>query len=403
MRTVFGVEWEQLTLKHVREFLAGAPDEGLTWEAKGEEPRAGGNRLRPESVQRAVCGLSNQVGGWVILGARRQGEDWELPGITAPATETGLWIDQVLMRLRPVPRCAHRNWSLRDGGVVAVIQVQPLARTPCMTASGGVFERVRGQTLPVTDPVRLHELITRGQRARERAEAFAKRAAETGSVGPYANTRVRLSIGLAATSYEPDIGSRLFHSRFRAALEKRVETRLFRELHWTPVGDPSSIIQQDHIQWAHEAEQLYWVVRPSWDGSVGVQAALKPEVDAVFSLFNFAVWPTWKLAADLVVLLGSYGPAHLSFLLTVRNQSMQAPYGRTIAPFGHETLFAALRTETRIEPETAIAQPTDEEIASVQRELLRAAGKWVFERVPDPPAAPAVELSPTPPPWLRAT
>lgn len=270
--------------------------------------------------------------------------------------------------------------------IVAVIQVKPLVQTPCMTASGGVFERVGGQTLPVTDPVRLHELITRGQRARERAEAFAKRAVASGSAGPYAQVRVRLSIGLAATSYEPDIGLRLFHSRFRLALEERVEARLFRELHWTPVGKASSIIQQDHMQWAVQAEQLYWVVRPSWDGSVAVLAALKPDADAVFSLFDFALWPAWKLAADVVALLGGYGPAHLSFLLMVKSQSMQAPDGHTIAPFGPETLFGNLRPETRIERDTAIAEPADEEIGSVQRELLRAAGKWVFEGVPDPPA-----------------
>ena len=257
-----------------------------------------------------------------------------------------------------------------------------------MTRDGQVFERVSGASIKVTDPARLHELITRGQEARKRAEAFAKRAAESGSAGPYGQVRVRLSIGLAATSYEPDIGSRLFHSRFRVALEKRVAARLFRELHWKPVADASSIIQQDHVQWMVEAEQLYWVVRPSSDGSVAVLVALKPEADAVFSLFDFAVWPAWKVAADLVALLGGYGPAHLSFFLTVQNQSMQAQYGRTIGPLGPETLFGSLPRETRIERETSIAEPSDEEIGSIQRELLRAAGKWVFEGVPDPPAAP---------------
>lgn len=381
MHSIFSVDFEGLGLQHVRDFLADAGEEGLTWEAKAD----GEQRLRPETVRRVVCGLANQIGGYAILGARRDDETWELSGITAPGNETGLWLDQVLSGLRPVPRYARKHWPVGDGRVVAVIQVQPLTLTPCLTADGQVFERVAGQTLRVTDPTRLHELLARGVQARERAEAFSKRAAESLSPGPFDQLRVRLILGLAATSYEPDIGARLFHSRFRVALEERVGARLFRELHWEPVNAASSFIQQDHMQWAAEANDVYWVVRPAWDGSVAVLAALKPEADALFSLMDYGVWPAWKLAADLVERLGGYGGAHISLIVSVRNQSMPLADGRNLPPFGEESLFGRLRRETPIDRDTEIAEPSSEEIGSVQRELLRAAGYWRFEGAPDPP------------------
>jgi len=54
---------------------------------------------------------------------------------------------------------------------------------------------------------------------------------------------VRFSFGLAATIYEPDIGSRLFHSRFPVQLAQCMEARLFREVGHAPEGDARRIIQ----------------------------------------------------------------------------------------------------------------------------------------------------------------
>lgn len=162
MHNVFDVAFEHLALQHVRNFLAEAGEEGLTWEAKAE----GDQRLRTESIRRAVCGLANQIGGFVIVGASRVGDTWALPGIAASSKEPGLWLDQVLSGLRPIPRYAHKHWPAEDDRVVAVIRVEPLTLTPCLTADGQVFERVAGRTIRVTDPTRSHELINRGERAR---------------------------------------------------------------------------------------------------------------------------------------------------------------------------------------------------------------------------------------------
>jgi predicted HTH transcriptional regulator len=67
MFDLFDVGWNELDLQHVREFLADADEEGVTWEAKAEDERG---RLRPDSIRKAACGLANQIGGYLFLGAR---------------------------------------------------------------------------------------------------------------------------------------------------------------------------------------------------------------------------------------------------------------------------------------------------------------------------------------------
>lgn len=385
MFSIFDVEWERVELSHLRAFLAEADEEGLTWEAKADEPRADGKRLHPGQIRRSACAFANQVGGFVVLGARKEEGRWQLPGIATPE-EAGLWLDQVLSGLRPLPRYQHKTWKLEEGRVAAVIRVEPLTATPCMTKDGQVFERTSSESVQVKDPTRLHELITRGQQAQARAEAFAARAAEvySGREGPFADYTVRVSIGLAATSYEPDISSRLFHSRFPRELDERMQARLFTDFGQEREGEPRRLIQQSFMECALDAVMLHWVVRANWDGSLAVLAAIRPEYAAVFSVMDFAIWPAWKLAAEVVELLGGYGDARMCLLITVRNQSVNLP-GRTIPALGPDTLYGRLRPETRIERQAAVAHPLDAEIGSVQRELQRAAGYWSHEGVPDPP------------------
>jgi len=98
---------------------------------------------------------------------------------------------------------------------------------------------------------------------------------------------------------------------------------------------------------------------------------------------DFAVRPAWNLAADVVDLLGGYGDARMSLVVSVRNQSVHLS-GRTTPPLGTDTLYGSLPLETRIQRQAAVAHPTDAEIGSVQRELQRAAGLWSHEGVPDP-------------------
>jgi hypothetical protein len=384
MHSLVHVEWERFELAHLRGFLADADEEGLTWEAKADEPADGGKRIRPEHVQRSACAFANTIGGYVVIGARRENGKWELPGVAPPSPEPGLWLDQALGGLRPVPRYERKVWRVGEGRFAAVVRVEPLTTAPCMTRHGAVFERVSSETVHVTDPARLHELIRRGQDAQHRAELFAARAAEhyAGTSGPFADHTVRFGMGLAATNYQPDISARLFHSRFPLRLQALMDARLYRDLGQERDRDMRRLIQQDHIELAADGAQLHWAVRASWDGSVSVLAAVRPESAAIFSATDFALWPAWKLAAEVVELLGGFGDGRMCLIVTIRNQSVNLP-GRTIPPLGPETLYGRLQADTRIQRVVLIAPPTDAEIGSIQRELLRASGQWVHEGQPD--------------------
>ena len=102
MFELFGVPWRRVGLDDVRAFLSGVQDdEGVTWEAKaddddertrpeGEEP----GRLHARTLHKAVSALGNQLGGYLILGARwdKTARKWLLPGFVSPEPEakTGL-------------------------------------------------------------------------------------------------------------------------------------------------------------------------------------------------------------------------------------------------------------------------------------------------------------------------
>jgi hypothetical protein len=49
--TIFGVEWENLTVAVIRRFLADAGDEPLKWEAKADGP----DRLSAAKVRETIC------------------------------------------------------------------------------------------------------------------------------------------------------------------------------------------------------------------------------------------------------------------------------------------------------------------------------------------------------------
>ncbi len=381
MRSPFPVPLADLTEEHVRAFLAAAEEEGVTWEAKADGPDGRG-RLRPEHVRNGVCALANQIGGHFIVGAASGDDGWELAGVKRRG-EPGLWLDQSIGGLRPMPRYAHRVFSLGDDRWAAVVEVEPLTQTPCMTPDGQVFERVSSQSVRVTDPARLAQLLSRGEQARERAEGHAKRAVQALHRVTGQQLGVVVTLGLAAASYEDDISSRLFHSRFRGQLDDAFEQRLFRE---PALGksDPTPgvhSIRQSYIQRAYGfnsdskpfAERA-WVVRAQWDGAVGVSAVLTGDILKVGGLFDMVLLPGWRLAADLVAALGGYGDARMHLLVEVR----------AIAAYLGE-FYRGLPGSVELTRWAEVAEPTDDLIGSVQRELQRAAGLWSFEGVPDPP------------------
>jgi hypothetical protein len=381
MRSPFPVPIAELAEKHVRDFLAAADEEGVTWEAKANGPE-GRSRMRPEHVRNGVCALANQIGGWFIVGATKCERGWELVGVDQPG-EPGLWLDQALAGLQPRPRYTHRVLPLDDGRWAAVVEVEPLTQTPCITRDGQVFERVSSESVRVTDPARLAQLFSRGEQARRRAEEQAARAAQALRQGGRLRPGVIVTLGLAAASYEPDIGSRLFHSRFRTQLDAAFEQRLLRELsHPNPsTGANDHAIRQNYVQRAfgfnadrRPFSEVAWTVRAQWDGAVAVSALLTGSVLKTGGLFPLVLLPAWLVAADLVAALGGYGDGRLYLDLDV--QDVHANLG---------DFYRGLPASVQLTRWTELDEPTDDLIGSVQRELERAAGLWSFEGTPDTP------------------
>src|SRR4051812_1231586 len=166
--TIFRASWEELEAGDVEAFLAEATEEGLTWEAKSEQPR-------PKSLAKAAAGMSNAIGGVVLLGAAPHDTGARaLPGAGFTPDEPGTRGTPVLgTRLRPVPEIDLKVFERPEGRKAVVIRVQPVGAPPCITSDGIVYQRVSGQTVPVTDQAVMADLLGRGRAARDSTEAAA--------------------------------------------------------------------------------------------------------------------------------------------------------------------------------------------------------------------------------------
>jgi len=392
MHDFFNVPWGQVQLEHVEAFLAVAGEESLTWEAKGEDPRPDGQgRLRPERVRKEACAFANQIGGYILVGINGSAHQWSPSGIEIPGAEPGLWIDQVMEGLNPQPIYEKKYWQIADGRTVAVIRVEPITQTPCMTADGQVFERVSSESRKVTDPLRLAELISRGKKAQEHAEIAAGVAATELFEHPDAISErsVWIGFGLHSASYQPDISARLFHSRFPSFLAERFGERAITEPSLSAPPDMHRSIGQDHVEFLFGSESILWVVRAHWSGRVGVAIALAGNPVSHLSLFDALVIPAWKLAADLAAYLGAYGDVRVH--LAVKRQTLERAQQRSTGTYvpgpipPGSTMYAKLPPEVHLKrPWSPLPTgPGDEIVGSMQRELMRTAGRWVHEGEPD--------------------
>ena len=249
VEALLGVPWEELEREHLEAFLDTAGDEGLTWEVKGD--RKASRWPRPEQVYEPACAFGNSVdGGLLIIGAERRRSErgnavtgWDLRGLHPPNEEVPLWLGRQLARVRPAPRqLPPKVWDISEECRAAVILVEPVPDPPCVTPDGRVLQRVSGATTPVTDPLTLSRLQQRGEAAHRQAQDTAETVA---AATPDLPDRVaspaqwpdqgRLTVGLAAVGYQPDIGGRLFGKDF---LERVMAAREGLHTEWG--GGPSA-------------------------------------------------------------------------------------------------------------------------------------------------------------------
>lgn len=413
MINLFGEPWPAVELGHVEAFLADAGEEGVTWEAKADEDEerkpSGGEqpgRLRPTTIRKAVSGLANQLGGYLIAGARweKKAKKWTLPGIVVPDAEPELWLGKTIRGLNPVPRFDPRAWTRDDGRVIAVVQVDPVDEPPCMTPQGHVYERVSGETIRVTDPALLDALIRRGRQARERSETFADRAAlrALDAIRWKFQRTVGLSIALAPIGRETDdIGSRLFTPEFTGALSKSL--RAFCQT--GPYSQPDDMerwTQQDAFTafaHFHDRRELHadgsatprarttWLIQATWDGAVAACVTISERaMIGGLSAPERVILPAWQELDALAQRLGGYGPAHLSALAHAAQENIAGTpiligdaAGAAPPPPPDGTLYRGLPERTKLGRSVTLGQPDQEILVSLHRELQRAGGIESYE------------------------
>jgi Putative DNA-binding domain len=388
MFDLFGTSWSDLTAEDVEAFLREADKEGITWEAKADHERS---PLKPESIRKAACGLANQIGGYLILGARESAEGgWELSGIARPADEPQVWIGKILRGLQPVPRFEVKDWPLADGKFAAVVQIEPVADPPCMTPQGRVYERVTSETLPVEDPILLDKLFRRGQEARDRVARWAPEAADRAlaASGWRLQKSVGFAVGLAPLGRETeDIASRLFTKDTRNAI---------REATWNllsilrPSGHPeviddrqrqdfhaAALAFKEHKTFGVKNEvvattQSTWLTQANWNGTVAASLSLSDGDVANGPSPEHIIGALWRVIVPLCQKLGGYGPSQLSVIVEV---TRHRPGYRVRTP-PEDTLYARLPEEqTHMGRVVDLAEPNDEVLASITREVRRAAGE----------------------------
>lgn len=298
--------------------------------------------------------------------------------------------------LRPVPRFKIKTWP-RDGQkVAAVVQVEPVAEPPCMTPNGRVYERVTGETLPVEDPLLLDKLFRRGEEARSRVAQLAPRAADRAleSSGWSFQRSVGLGVGIAAVGRETDdVASRLFTEGTRGAMTEAVWEMLAR---LRPAGQPDDVGRQQrqdsHAVALHFEEQKTfglnhaveattrstWLVQANWDGTVAASLTLSDGDVAQAPSPEDIVAALWTAIVPLCDRLGAYGPSQLSVVLAVTQTSASVVRGQVIHAPGRTppegSVYAELPEVTRIGRMVDLEPPNSAVVASIGREIRRAAG-----------------------------
>ncbi|HTR74178.1 MAG TPA: ATP-binding protein [Solirubrobacterales bacterium] len=370
--TPFGKDIHALTLDDLERFLADADSEPLLWEAKGAGVSTG-------SIRKAVCGFANgREPAYLILGAEQDDDGWRLEG--TDRDDPPAWVsDAIGSRLRPVPRLDVATIRVTRGRRVAVVQVLPVAVPPCMT-DGTVYERVSGRTVAVQDPERLADLYRRGDIARENALAssgsVARALLEDGRLVGVNELWPRIAVGVGASGIADDIGSLLFAESFEEILRETVDRRLTdgRSDSDHPFGPQVSTGFEQSNRWSDCADHhgsglpVDWHLRAIWNGSVGVYATWHVDSCAPEQLVATLIAPAWQAASDLVAAVGGYGPAFSE----IRVEGRRTLRGRDGKPIREIRM-------NRGPHDLALDQKL---ISSVERELRRSVGQFVYEPNP---------------------
>jgi hypothetical protein len=198
-----------------------------------------------------------------------------------------------------------RSWPTTDGKHLAVVKVEPTSTPPCI-ANGTVYERLPGKTQVVKDPVKLAGLFSRGDVARQCAEARADAAALSvvrdwldGEAGVFQqgwipivseaeesdapgddSMFVRFAVGVASTGNPPNISGRLFRASFVESVWNMLVQRPNGQIHGFGRSLDPAFWSQEAVTWRHQIQghqDAISIVRASWDGAVAVGQKIAAE------------------------------------------------------------------------------------------------------------------------------
>jgi hypothetical protein len=216
-----------------------------------------------------------------------------------------------------------------------------------------VYERLPGRSQVVRDPLRLASLFTRGDQARQDAQARADRAALAllrelqGEAGAFHTKRVLV---VELDEDDPEIAAQ------KAEAEAREKAAIRFSVGVATTGNPPNIAGR---LFRTELVEDVWkklVVRAAWDGSV---AAGQRVASDEFYPDHFAasrVADEWRFADELVAQLGGFGDVYVTVLV-----SGQFRYRK-------ESGHIAMRRGP------ILPGVGDEHVASLGREMMRAVG-----------------------------
>jgi hypothetical protein len=358
--TVFGPDWQDLTLESVEAFLADAPTEPLEWEAK-EDWNIG-------AIRAAVCGFANShEGGYLLLGARkRNGESWSLDGVATPNGDPPNDVTDVLQDrgVTPYPEGLDvRAFEVAERRHAVVVYVPPISTPPCMTY-GTVYERVSGKTIPVRDPARLASLFGRGDAARAAAVEKAERLVHSATRIAGSGEPGQFTFGLGAPGLPMDLTPQLFSSAFDGFAHQQIDALL--------IDEPSPVLRPRVEHSVSQFELIYRVTgadpRLGWDwlvcihreGAVGINWKPRYPSASIPTLMSDEKGPVaraWRYSAVVLEELGLGRSSGLQMWVRLPDPS-------------------TLNTTVARDGSTG---PTDAALKDIERELRRADGEFAFE------------------------
>jgi hypothetical protein len=422
MSTIFGKDWADLSIEHLKTFLDGSDDkdEPLVWEAKG-------TRFDKKELRRQVCAFANgHEVGYLIIGADKPkgATEWTVEGVPIEGEPRPAITDAIVDvdgGVRPRPDFDIVVIREAPKGYVVIVEIKPTSTPPCI-ANGTVYERLPGKTQVVKDPLILADLYSRGEAAKREAQARADRAAMTllkdwieGAAGEFrTNTfvprepddevaegnatdaqkakeakqraqaedarTVRFAIGVAATGNRPNISGRLFKHEFAQEVRGQLHQRSEYPLQFSAPPD-RSIWSQDAISWRYQVGgnvSAVLLARAAWDGSVAAGERIVTDDVYVDYFASSRLAPAWRLAEGLVQRLCGFGDVYMTLVIG----------GWKFSRWSDD--------DNDIEPRYVVMQRgpmvpgvDDERVASLGREIKRALGQP--EPEPDPPTEPESE------------